>query len=104
MPVDFRTFGGTARLNQWRVGIIGWPPWARSILFLLALPGIVLIALSFLALLVSILALLLLTVPAYRLLNAVFRDEPEQRAEDSPVHRRRVESTVVESATGVDET
>ena len=36
-----------------------------------ALPGIVLIALSVLALLVSILALLLLTVPLYRLLGAL---------------------------------
>ena len=52
-----------------RVG--GLPGWARGLIFIAALPGIVLIALSVLALLVSILALLLLTVPLYRVLRAV---------------------------------
>src|SRR4051794_36142141 len=47
------------------------PSWARLILMLAALPGIVLIALSILAFLVSLLALLLLTVPLYRVLCAV---------------------------------
>jgi hypothetical protein len=47
------------------------PSWARTIIGILAVPGLVLLALSILAALVSILALLLLTVPAYRLLSAV---------------------------------
>jgi len=47
------------------------PSWARFILLVVALPGVVLIALSILAFLVSLLALLLLTVPLYRLLCAV---------------------------------
>jgi hypothetical protein len=37
-----------------------------------AIPGVLLVALSLLAFLVSLLALLLLTVPLYRLLSAVF--------------------------------
>jgi len=37
-----------------------------------AIPGVLLMALSLLAFLVSLLALLLLTVPLYRLLSAVF--------------------------------
>ena len=49
----------------------GLPSWARTIIAILAIPGLVLLALSILAALVSILALLLLTVPAYRLLSAV---------------------------------
>lgn len=45
------------------------PAFARMLIFIAALPGIMLIFLSLLALLVSILALLLLTVPLYRVLK-----------------------------------
>lgn len=47
------------------------PGWGRLLLLIAALPGIVLAALSILALGVSILALLLLTVPAYKLVQVV---------------------------------
>jgi hypothetical protein len=47
------------------------PSWARLVLMLAALPGIALIALSIVAFLVSLLALLLLTVPLYRVMCAV---------------------------------
>lgn len=47
------------------------PGWARLLVMLAALPGIVLAILSLLALLVSILALLLLTVPVYRVLQTL---------------------------------
>jgi hypothetical protein len=47
------------------------PAWARFVLLVVALPGLCLLALSFLALGVSLLALLLLTVPVYRLLKSV---------------------------------
>jgi hypothetical protein len=43
----------------------GLAPWARFLLLVASLPGVVLVALSFLAFLVSLLALLLLTVPLY---------------------------------------
>src|SRR3954451_8851464 len=49
----------------------GLPPWARMLVGIAALPGIALILLSLLALGVSILALLLLTVPLYGLLKAI---------------------------------
>jgi hypothetical protein len=49
----------------------GLPGWARGILTILALPGLVLLVLSILAVGVSILALLVLTVPAYRMLSAM---------------------------------
>jgi hypothetical protein len=58
----------------------GMPPWARGIVSIFAIPGIVLLGLSLLAVLISILALLLLTVPVYRLLSAMTSAEP-----DSPV-------------------
>ena len=41
------------------------------VLFLLAIPGLLLLALSIAAVLVSLLALLLMTVPVYRLLQAM---------------------------------
>jgi hypothetical protein len=56
------------------------PGWARLILLIAALPGLVLAALSLLVLGVSILALLLLTVPLYRVLKGLTgsgsQDEP----------------------------
>src|SRR2546423_13387784 len=60
--------------GQWqgfRGRLIQLPAWARLLLMLAALPGIVLVALSILAFLVSLLALLLLTVPLFRLLSAL---------------------------------
>ena len=59
------------RFQGVRGQVLGLPGWARTLIFVAALPGIALIALSILALLVSILALLLLTVPLYRVLRAL---------------------------------
>ena len=47
------------------------PPWARSIVLIFALPGIVLASLSLILFLISISVLLLLTVPVYRAMQAV---------------------------------
>ena len=52
------------------------PGWARLILGILSIPGVLLLSLSILAVLVSIFALLLLTVPAYRLFSAVLVGRP----------------------------
>jgi hypothetical protein len=51
--------------------LIRLPVFARVLIFIAALPGVLLISLSLLALLVSILALLLLTVPLYRVLKVL---------------------------------
>jgi hypothetical protein len=59
------------RFQGMRGRIGGLPGWARGLIFVAALPGAVLIGLSVLALLVSILALLLLTVPLYRVLQSL---------------------------------
>ncbi len=82
----------------------GLPPWARTIVGIAAIPGVVLLALSLLAVLVSILALLLLTVPAYRLLSAVTSGgsvrSPEARQEPEPYMpssgRRHVDVKVID--------
>ena len=86
--------------------LTGLPAWARLMLFVAALPGIALIALSILAFLVSLAALLLLTVPLYRLLQALTgtgartgRVEREGITVVDDVDagpRKRVEATVVE--------
>jgi hypothetical protein len=60
------------RFQSARGGFGSLPPLARSIVTLFALPGIILLGLSILSGLVSIFVLLLLTVPVYRVLQAVF--------------------------------
>ena len=115
MESVLRFFGKYERIRgSWT----GLPGWARNIVLLFALPGIVLCLLSILALLVSILALLLLTVPVYRLMQVVTgsgNSTPISEGESSTTGsvfdappmtgpRKRVESTVIDPAPGVDET
>ena len=59
------------RFQGFRGNLLGLPAWARVILFILALPGILALALSIFAVVCSLAALFLLTVPAYRLLRAM---------------------------------
>src|SRR5690606_406204 len=59
------------RYERARGGFARLPGWARAVMVVLALPGVLLVLLSLLALGVSIAALSLLTLPAYRLLSAV---------------------------------
>ncbi len=68
MPDPLRYY---AQFQSARGGWTSLPPWARNVVALFAVPGLVLVVLSILALGVSILALLLLTVPVYRLLQAL---------------------------------
>src|SRR2546421_7925133 len=65
-----RVFHYYSRVQSVRGNLLGLPAWARFLLFILALPGILAVSLSVAAFLVSLLALLLLTVPVYRLLRA----------------------------------
>ena len=87
------------------------PLWARIIFVLFALPGIVLLALSLVALSVSIAALLLLTVPVYRLLRLVSGPQPAAMMPEpgvasvfdvpppestAPNPRRKIDVTIIE--------
>lgn len=104
-----------AQVKDFRGRVTGLPGWALILMFLAALPGIILIALSFLAFLVSLLALLLLTAPLYRLLKLLVgsqgeglnkaawaREDAVPRTEfatlfgspSGPPGRRRVDATV----------
>ena len=87
------------RFQGVRGRLTGLPPWARFLLFLASLPGILLICLSILAFGVSLLALLLLTVPLYRLLRLVTGTEQREAEAGEVVEfpssgRKRVEATV----------
>jgi uncharacterized protein (DUF58 family) len=78
------------------------PGWARLLVAVAAVPGIVLGVLSLVVLLVSILALLLLALPAYRLLRmmtgrAAAEQVTEQVVEISePVERKQVQGRIVD--------
>ncbi|HSZ54458.1 MAG TPA: hypothetical protein VK797_02275 [Tepidisphaeraceae bacterium] len=84
-----------------RGNLMGLPAWARGVLFVVSLPGIVLLALSIAAVICSLAALLLVTVPVYSLLRMV--TQPMQRgsargetmAMESP-GRRHVDVKIVE--------
>jgi hypothetical protein len=89
--------------------VTGLPFIARLLLVIVALPGLILLGLSIVAFIVSLSALLLLTVPVYRLMSALFlpRVEQQQGAWDAgpeftnpvspgPTGRRHVEVKIVE--------
>jgi hypothetical protein len=65
-----RLFTYYGRFQGVRGGVLGLPTWARAVLTIVALPGIVSVALSIVAFVVSLLALLAVTVPVYGLLRA----------------------------------
>jgi len=105
----FRVVEYTTRFQGVRSRLGGLPSWARGVVFLAALPGLILIALSILAFLVSLVALLLLAVPAYRLMQALTGTRQTQAAGAGGVivesgdgfgspGRKRVEATIIDPA------
>jgi hypothetical protein len=75
------------------------PAWSKPLLFLAAIPGLILVALSILLFGVSILALLLLTVPTYkivRLWGGTEQTPPDEVAEPVDAPRRHIDVTIVE--------
>ena len=105
----FRVVEYSTRFQDARTRLTGLPSWARGVVLLAAMPGLLLVSLSILAFLVSIAALLLLAVPAYRLIQlitgagrpgAVSSDGvivEQGRVYDSP-GRKRVEATIIDPA------
>jgi hypothetical protein len=90
------------RWNDVRGQLTGLPQWARFIVGVAAVPGVVLLLLSILAFAVSVLALLLLTVPVYALMKRLTTfgsgsPVPAERTQAEPSPGvKRVEATVVE--------
>jgi hypothetical protein len=103
MTQFFQYYG---RFTGFKGRLISMPFWARAILVLFALPGMILLLLSFVALGISIFALLLLTVPAYRLLSALTsrgasaNESPSQPQYDAtpadPTRRRHVDVRIID--------
>jgi hypothetical protein len=73
------------RFQTARGALGGLPVWARWIVFLCALPGIALLLLSIAAFFVSLFALLLLTVPVYRLLSWTADDGAVEKELNAPL-------------------
>ena len=97
----FRVTEYYGRWNDVRGQLTGLPQWARFLVGVAAIPGVVLLLLSIFAFAVSVLALLLLTVPVYAMLRRLtsgsgppVQDERVQ-GEPSP-GVKRVEATIVE--------
>ena len=97
--IEFTQSAGS--FNTFRGRLTGLPKWARVIVGIFAIPGILLAGLSLLGFLVSILALLILTVPVYLFLKRLTepasipgRAVPGASVESPGV--KRVESTIVE--------
>src|SRR2546423_11456004 len=99
--LQFLQYFGRFQSLRGRVGTL--PAWARLLLGILSVPGVILLSLSILAVIVSILALLLLTVPVYRILSAILLPRPvspevNQQNEFVTVNpnRRHVDVRIVE--------
>ena len=67
--LEFTRYYG--RFQGLRGNLTGLPAWARLIVGIFALPGLILLGLSILAVIVSLLALLLLTAPVYSALKSL---------------------------------
>jgi hypothetical protein len=72
------------------------PAWARFIVGIFAIPGMVLAALSLLGFLVSILALLILALPVYVLLKRITTPAMISTDDVASPGVKRVESTIVD--------
>ena len=69
------------RFGDMGVDLKRLPYWARSAFLIVTLPGIVLVALSIVALVVSVAALLFVAVPMYLLLRTLTRSNPSEAAD-----------------------
>lgn len=89
------------RFQNARGSLSRLPGWAKFLLLIVALPGICGILLSVLAFCVSLLALLILTSPVYRLLNWISGGEQEvEEDEEVSVEREPTEFIDAETTQG----
>jgi hypothetical protein len=68
------------QFNGLRSNLTGLPRWAQGVFGIVLIPGILLVALSIAAVVVSIAALLLVAVPVYSLLRAVTQGRGEDQS------------------------
>jgi hypothetical protein len=96
----FKVFEYVGRAQGMGGRLMGFPFWGRILIVLAALPGLILLGLSILAFSVSLLALLLLTAPVYRLVRALSPGPavaPQEQPAESPVQHEVVDGEVVSS-------
>ena len=94
----FNQYGDRLRVARSSYGSV--PPWGRVLLGVAAAPGILLLALSAAVFLLSIAALLLLTVPVYLLINRIAgfgRKDPNAVAFRRRSGAKQVQVTVLDS-------
>ena len=98
MPIDFRTFAVNGMPQGWNLGVPRWPGWAKAVLFVPMVPGILLLALSILLLLVSLVALFVLTAPVFMLLNRVLSGRTKETGSSGANYRspgsKRVDAVI----------
>jgi len=94
MPFDvFNSINSNERFHRFTFGVSGLPLWARGVLAVPMIPGMLLVGLSIVLFIVSLLALLILTVPVYLLLKWITGSGVVETAV-RPSGSRRVEATV----------
>ena len=94
MPIDFGQIGGNAaRVLRFRGGLLAWPAWARYALVVPMLPGLLLLGLSMVLIVVSLVALFVLTAPVYTLLHRALSERKSNEAYRSP-GSKRVEAVI----------
>ena len=84
------------KINVVRGNLLGLPSWARSVLFLVALPGILALALSFVLVACSLAALLLVTVPVYGILKILTAPSQDDQVDVETAGRRHVDVKIIE--------
>ena len=86
------------RINGLRGSVGGLPGWAKVVVFIASIPGLILAALSIGLFLISILALLVLAAPVYNLLRQMTRGgQPPAEMMDQPGERRPASARVIET-------
>jgi len=87
----FRFIQYYGKFQNARGSLTDLPPWGKFLIGLAAIPGVVIALLSIVGLGVSILALLLLTVPVYRLVRAIGSLGPRR-----PIEGELMDDVVIE--------
>ena len=92
--IEFTRYYG--RFQGLRGNLTGLPAWARLIVGIFALPGLILMGLSILAFVVNLLALLLLTAPVYSALKSLTTRSVTSEMEVISRGAKRVDVKIVE--------
>jgi hypothetical protein len=86
------------RFDGFRGAVGGLPGWAKAVVFVFSIPGLLLAALSIGLFLISMLALLVLAAPVYNLLRGMTRGiQPTTETMEQPGERRQASARVIDT-------